>query len=93
VVQTHLADLEQVLGAGFASSVVEAQAARWRDASPYCFPCRSRLQPTLMRRASRVLLAGDYLGMLYTETSIATGLSAAQEAISQLATDRQVCRA
>jgi oxygen-dependent protoporphyrinogen oxidase len=46
-----------------------------------------------MRRDSRVLLAGDYLGTLYTETSIATGLSAAQEAISQLATDRQVCRA
>jgi oxygen-dependent protoporphyrinogen oxidase len=36
-----------------------------------------------------VLLAGDYLGTLYTETAIQTGLSAAQEAQSLLATDRQ----
>jgi protoporphyrinogen/coproporphyrinogen III oxidase len=42
-----------------------------------------------MRRGSRVLLAGDYLGTLYTETAIQTGFSAAQEALSMLATDRQ----
>jgi protoporphyrinogen/coproporphyrinogen III oxidase len=42
-----------------------------------------------MRRGSRVFLAGDYLGTLYTETAIQTGFSAAQEAVSLLATERQ----
>jgi glycine/D-amino acid oxidase-like deaminating enzyme len=32
---------------------------------------------------------GDYLGTLYTETAISTGFSAAQEAASLLATERQ----
>ncbi len=89
IVNTHLADLDQVLGSGFAASVVEGQASRWKDGSPYCFPGRGKLQPILMRRASRVFLAGDYLGTLYTETAITTGFSAAQEAVSLLATDRQ----
>jgi oxygen-dependent protoporphyrinogen oxidase len=89
IVNTHLADLEQVLGNGFADSVVEGTASRWRDGSPYCFPGRSKLQPTLMRRSSRVFLAGDYLGTLYTESAVTTGFSAAQEAVSLLATDRQ----
>ena len=56
---------------------------------PICFPGRAPLQPTLTRRGSRVLLAGDYLGTLYTETAISTGFSAAQEAASLLATERQ----
>jgi oxygen-dependent protoporphyrinogen oxidase len=89
IVQTHLADLDQVLGGGFADSVVEAKASRWQDGSPYAFPGRGTLQPILMRRASRVFLAGDYLGTLYTETAITTGFSAAQEAVSLLATERQ----
>ena len=38
IVQTHLADLDQVLGGGFADSVVEAKASRWQDGSPYCVP-------------------------------------------------------
>jgi oxygen-dependent protoporphyrinogen oxidase len=42
-----------------------------------------------MRRGSRVLLAGDYLGTLYTETAIQTGFSAAQEAASLLASEHQ----
>lgn len=89
VVATHLADLEQILGRGFADTVVEAKAARWKNASPYCFPGRAKLQPTLMRGSSRVFLAGDYLGTLYTESSISTGFTAAQEAASLLSTDRQ----
>ena len=89
IVETHLADLERVLGAGFAGSVVEAHASRWEDGSPYSFPGRAKLQPTLLRGGSRVFLAGDYLGTLYTETAITTGFSAAQEAASLLATDRQ----
>jgi protoporphyrinogen/coproporphyrinogen III oxidase len=36
-----------------------------------------------------VFLAGDYLGTLYTETSITTGFSAAQEVVSLLGTERQ----
>jgi oxygen-dependent protoporphyrinogen oxidase len=92
VVQTHLADLEQVLGTGFADSVVESGVARWRDGSPYSFPGRGRLQPTLTRRGGRVLLAGDYLGTLYTETAIQTGYAAAREAVDLLATEQRTSR-
>ncbi|MDQ0617082.1 MFS family permease [Arthrobacter globiformis] len=89
VIQTHLTDLDQVLGHGFADSVVEAETDRWAVASPYSFPGRAKLQSTLMRGTDRVFLAGDYLGTLYTESSITTGFSAAQEAASLLATHRQ----
>jgi oxygen-dependent protoporphyrinogen oxidase len=89
IVGTHLADLDQILGHGFADSVIEATPARWKDGSPYCFPGRAKLQPTLLRSSSRVFLAGDYLGTLYTESAITTGFSAAQEAASLLASDRQ----
>ncbi|WP_120521158.1 protoporphyrinogen/coproporphyrinogen oxidase [Arthrobacter celericrescens] len=89
VIQTHLKDLDEVLGHGFAGSVVEAKVDRWKVASPYCFPGRAKLQSTLMRGTDRVFLAGDYLGTLYTESSITTGFSAAQEAASVLATRRQ----
>ena len=85
----YAGDLNQVLGSGFGDSVVEAQVQRWETGAPYCFPGRGALQPVLMRRGSRVLLAGDYLGTLYTETAIQTGFSAAQEVLSLLATDRQ----
>lgn len=85
----YTGDLNQVLGPGFAGSVAEAQVQRWETGAPYCFPGRGALQPALMRRGSRVLLAGDYLGTLYTETAIQTGFSAAQEVLSLLATDRQ----
>lgn len=86
--RTYLDDLGQVLP-GFPEKVVEAEVQRWPTGAPYCFPGRGTLQPTLTRRSGRVLLAGDYLGTLYTETAIQTGLSAAQEAQSLLATDRQ----
>ncbi|GAB3161858.1 NAD(P)/FAD-dependent oxidoreductase [Myceligenerans halotolerans] len=90
VVRTHLADLEQVLGSpGFSDTVVEAKAARWEVASPYSFPGRARLQPVLQRGADRVFLAGDFLGTLYTETSITSGFAAAQDAASLLASRRQ----
>lgn len=92
VAQIHLADLDQVLGHGFADSVVEAETDRWAVASPYCFPGRARLQSTLMRGTDRVSLAGDYLGTLYTESSITTGFSAAQDAVSILGTERQTRR-
>jgi len=93
VIETHLKDLDEVLGGGFADSVTEAKAERWKVASPYSFPGRAKLQSTLMRGADRVFLAGDFLGTLYTESSITSGFSAAQDAASVLATQRQAPRA
>ena len=89
ILRIYTDDLDQVLGGGFGGSVVEAQVQRWETGAPYCFPGRGALQPALTRRGSRVLLAGDYLGTLYTDTAISTGFSAAQEAASLLATERQ----
>lgn len=89
ILRIYTDDLNQVLGTGFGASVVEAQVQRWETGAPYCFPGRAALQPVLTRRSGRVFLAGDYLGTLYTETAISTGFSAAQEAASLLATDRQ----
>jgi oxygen-dependent protoporphyrinogen oxidase len=86
IVATHLADLEQVLGhRGFSDSVVEARSERWEMASPYSFPGRAKLQPTLVRGGGRVFLAGDYLGTLYTETSITSGFQAAHDVARVLA--------
>jgi oxygen-dependent protoporphyrinogen oxidase len=89
ILRIYTDDLNQVLGEGFGGSVVEAQVQRWETGAPYCFPGRGALQPALTQRSGRVFLAGDYLGTLYTETAITTGFSAAQEAASLLATDRQ----
>lgn len=89
ILRAYTDDLDQVLGAGFGGSVVEARVQRWETGAPYCFPGRGALQPALTRRDSRVFLAGDYLGTLYTETAVQTGFSAAQEAVSLLATERQ----
>jgi protoporphyrinogen/coproporphyrinogen III oxidase len=88
ILRTYLHDLDQVLH-GFAEKVVEARVQRWPVGAPYCFPGRGRLQQTLTRRSGRVFLAGDYLGTLYTETAIGTGLAAAQEVQSLLATGRR----
>lgn len=89
ILRVYADDLCGVLGPGFRDIVSEAHVQRWETGAPYCFPGRGALQPALTRRGSRVLLAGDYLGTLYTETAISTGLAAAQEAASLLATDRQ----
>jgi protoporphyrinogen/coproporphyrinogen III oxidase len=89
ILRIYTEDLDQVLSNGFGESVVEAQVQRWEIGAPYCFPGRGALQPALMQRGSRVFLAGDYLGTLYTETAIQTGFSSAQEAASLLATERQ----
>lgn len=88
ILRTYLADLDEVLP-GSASHVVEAEVQRWPTGAPYCFPGRGKLQPALTRRNSRVFLAGDYLGTLYSETAIHTGLSAAREVRSLLATEQQ----
>jgi protoporphyrinogen/coproporphyrinogen III oxidase len=85
ITTTHLRDLEQVLGhRGFSDSVVEARSERWAVASPYSFPGRAKIQPTLVRGGGRVFLAGDYLGTLYTETSITSGFHAARDVVRVL---------
>lgn len=89
VIQTHLEDLEEVLQApGFSNTVVEAKTERWAVGSPYCFPGRAKLQPTLLRGGGRVFLAGDYLGTLYTESAITSGFSAADNVTDVLTSDR-----
>jgi oxygen-dependent protoporphyrinogen oxidase len=89
VIDLHLRDLDQILGNGFAGSVVEAHTKRWAVASPYCFPGRAKLQPTLTRGTDRVFLAGDFLGSLYTESAVTSAFEAAQRAASVVATHRQ----
>jgi oxygen-dependent protoporphyrinogen oxidase len=94
ILRIYLDDLDQILP-GLPEKVVEARIQRWPLGAPYCFPGRGRLQQTLTRRSGRVFLAGDYLGTLYTETAIATGLAAAQEVQGLLATsqgDPERCR-
>jgi oxygen-dependent protoporphyrinogen oxidase len=44
---------------------------------PYPAPGRAKLQPALDRPLGRIHLAGDYLGGVYTDTSISTGQEAA----------------
>ncbi len=83
ILRTYADDLDQVLP-GVAGSVVEARVQRWPLGAPYCFPGRAALQPVLTRPAGRVFLAGDYLGTLYTETAIQTGLTAARSALALL---------
>ncbi|MGV9862761.1 flavin monoamine oxidase family protein [Rhodococcus koreensis] len=93
VARIHQADLADILDTpNFADTVIDAGVSRWREGSPYCFPGRARIQPTLMRGASRVLLAGDYLGSLSTETAVASGSQAGQDALSILGTDHLLKR-
>lgn len=89
VVDTHLRDLDAILGHDFASTVVEARSSRWAEGSPYRFPGRGRLQPALLRGGSRVFLAGDYLGTFYIDSAVTTGFAAAQHAASLCGTARQ----
>lgn len=87
ILQTYQDDLAEVLP-GFEGTVAEAEVARWPVGSPYSFPGRAGLQRPLTRPSGRVFLAGDYLGTSYTDTAVHTGLRAAQEIQSRLATDR-----
>ncbi len=88
IVETYVSDLDDVFP-GFADIVTEARVERFEYGSPYCFPGRRKLQPELTRPSERVFLAGDYLGTFYTDTAVSSGFTAAQEAASLLATERQ----
>lgn len=88
IAETYIRDLNDIFP-GFENIVEEARIEKFEFGSPYCFPGRSKLQPILTRPEGRVFLAGDYLGTLYTETSISSGFTAASEASSLLATEKQ----
>jgi protoporphyrinogen/coproporphyrinogen III oxidase len=84
VQRRHLADLAAVLGPELPDLVIEARTARWPVGSPYCFPGRAALQPALRRGAPRVFLAGDYTGTLYTESAVASAMTASRRAVELL---------
>ena len=87
ILRRYSADLSDVLP-GVDRTITEAHVRRWPTGSPYSFPGRAALQPTLTRRrGGRVFLAGDYLGTLYTETAVRTGLTAAQDVCAVLAAE------
>lgn len=88
IISTYLADIDDILP-GFADKVVESKVRKFPVGAPYCFPGRAKIQPALTRRGGRVFLAGDYLGSLYTESAIGSGLAAAREVQSLLGTERQ----
>ena len=70
----YLADLREVLpGVRVSETVIH----RWEHGLPYVRPGRHAIQGILERTSGRVMLAGDYLGSRYTDTAIASGLSAA----------------
>ena len=81
IVERYLDDLDGVFPET-RGMVTETVVQRWPRALPYPFPGRYRLQPSLDRPLQRIAFAGDYLGNLYTETSIETGHAAAEYARS-----------
>jgi oxygen-dependent protoporphyrinogen oxidase len=83
VLNTYSSDL----GAIFPSlpgSIVESEVQRWPLGLAYNYPGRGKIQPTLTRPHGRLHLASDYLGSLYTETSIRTGAEAGQGILSAI---------
>ena len=83
IVERYLTDLDEVFPEA-RSMVVETIVQRWPRALPYPYPGRYRIQPALDRPLGRIALAGDYLGNLYTETAIQTGLAAAEHVLTTL---------
>jgi oxygen-dependent protoporphyrinogen oxidase len=87
ILEAYYRDLEDIFP-GFRALVQEAHVQKWPEGLAYCFPGRGQLQPTLTRRSSRIMLAGDFLGTWYTETAVQSGFAAAQDILSGLATSR-----
>jgi protoporphyrinogen/coproporphyrinogen III oxidase len=84
ILDAYYRDLNDIFP-GFEGMVDEAHVQKWPQGLAYCFPGRGKLQPTLTRRSSRIMLAGDYLGTWYTETAIQSGFAAGQDVLSALA--------
>jgi oxygen-dependent protoporphyrinogen oxidase len=74
--ELYLNDLDGMFP-GASSVVEEVVVHRWERGVPYVRPGRDTLQDALERPLAPVFLAGDYLGIRYTETAIATGRAAA----------------
>jgi oxygen-dependent protoporphyrinogen oxidase len=70
--------------------VTEASLHRWEKAAPYSHPGRAGLQRALERPLGRIVLAGDYLGTFFTETSVRSALSASELIGEGLVADRAV---
>ncbi|HEX7740038.1 MAG TPA: NAD(P)/FAD-dependent oxidoreductase [Marmoricola sp.] len=85
VLAAYYRDLDEIFP-GFPEMVTEAEVQKWPNGLAYCFPGRGRLQATLTKQASRILLAGDYLGTWYTETAVQAGFTAAHRILDELAT-------
>ncbi|MFC7061022.1 flavin monoamine oxidase family protein [Halobacillus seohaensis] len=83
IIQIYLKDLNEIFP-GFSDHVVEAHVNKFPLGSAYVYPGRAKIQPILTKSAGRLFLAGDYLGTLYTETAIQTGVNAAQNINSLL---------
>jgi protoporphyrinogen/coproporphyrinogen III oxidase len=81
--ELYLADLDGMFP-GASAVVEEVVVHRWERGVPYVRPGRHRLQDALERPLAPVFLAGDYLGIRYTETAIATGRAAAGAARGHL---------
>jgi oxygen-dependent protoporphyrinogen oxidase len=83
----YLQDLHDIFP-GFGDNVVESSVRRWPLGLAYNFPGRGRIQATLTQPYGPLHLAGDYLGSLYTETSVRTGFDAGQDILSAVATNK-----
>ena len=76
VIEAYLGDIDDFLP-GLRDVVAESVVHRWKHGVPYVRPGRHRLQPALTRPLGDIFLAGDYLGIRYTDTAISTGVAAA----------------
>lgn len=64
--------------------IVEAEVQRWPLGLAYNFPGRGRIQAALTQPYGRLHVAGDYLGSLYTETAVRTGVDAGADVLSAI---------
>jgi oxygen-dependent protoporphyrinogen oxidase len=82
-----LQDLEKYYP-GVSGHVLFTKIYRWKEAVPVSWPgCSKQIAQyrKRMNQSTNVLLAGDYIGMPYTEGAAETGKWAAQSAIQHLA--------
>jgi oxygen-dependent protoporphyrinogen oxidase len=79
----YVADIDAMFP-GAPDVVDQVVVHRWEKGLPYVCPGRAKLQPALERPFGPFFLAGDYLGVRYTETAIATGVAAAAAARDRL---------
>ena len=86
ILDTYYKDLDEVFP-GFSDTVVEAHIEKWHIGQTFNFPGRAKLQPIFTRDNGRLHLAGDFLGTMYTETAITTGMLAGKSVREKLLTE------